>query len=235
MESCYSAKWFELFLRTIPSSQTDREIEFLRRQLPNPPFRSVLDLCCGEGRHAIALARIGYEVIGIDANDSALAIARENAPAGAVFIQGDMRRLEKPQRPFDAAICLWQSFGYFDEATNKSVLRQIAGLLRPAGRLILDVYHRQFIEHHQGRHTFQKNGLTITEEKHVAANRLTVQLSDASGALNDCFQWQIFTPDELRDAGNSCGLKTMLVCTDFHAWASASPDKPRMQIVFERT
>ena len=57
-----------------------------------------------------------------------------------------MRNLAALRVQFDAAICMWQSFGYFDEATNAQGLSDIAGLLRAGGRLILDVCHREFFK-----------------------------------------------------------------------------------------
>src|SRR5438034_4417740 len=68
----YSANWFDLFLRQIDPAQTAREIEFLCRQLQNAKFRSVLDVCCGGGRHAIWLSRHGYEVTAVDRDESVL-------------------------------------------------------------------------------------------------------------------------------------------------------------------
>src|SRR5439155_2599682 len=115
--NAYSANWFDLFLRQIDPAQTAREIEFLCRQLPNPPFRSALDVCCGEGRHAIPLARRGYDVTGVDSDQSALVIARKNSGNSLHLIQSDMRQLGTLAESFDAAICMWQSFGYFDEGT----------------------------------------------------------------------------------------------------------------------
>ena len=43
------------------------------------PGGRVLDLACGNGRHSIFLANLGFEVLGVDSNPEALALARENA------------------------------------------------------------------------------------------------------------------------------------------------------------
>ncbi len=52
----YSPTWFELFMQPIQPVQTEAEAAFLMRHLPLPAYRSVLDLCCGWGRHAQVLA-----------------------------------------------------------------------------------------------------------------------------------------------------------------------------------
>src|SRR5215510_13351140 len=114
----YSPTWYELFLEPIALEQTEREAAFVAAWLPLPAYAGVLDLCCGQGRHARALARRGYRVTGVDANTVALAAARQVPGNSIVYLQHDMRRLEELPGLFDAVICLWQSFGYFDAATN---------------------------------------------------------------------------------------------------------------------
>src|SRR5437868_10696271 len=62
MKNRYSTTWFELFLQPIQTVQTEREIAFVARQIPQPAYETVLDLCCGYGRHARLLAERGYRV-----------------------------------------------------------------------------------------------------------------------------------------------------------------------------
>jgi SAM-dependent methyltransferase len=56
-----------------------------------------------------------------------------------------MRWLPLDDDHFDAAICLWNSFGYFDDAGNDQVVSEIARVLAPGGRLVLDVPNRDFL------------------------------------------------------------------------------------------
>src|SRR5262250_202357 len=124
MSTTYSTTWFELFLETIDPAQTEREAAFVARWLPRPPYTTVLDVCCGQGRHARALARRGYRVTGIDLNVAALEAARRESGDQVIYLHRDMRELDTLPEAFDAAVCLWQSFGYFDAAANAEVLRQ---------------------------------------------------------------------------------------------------------------
>jgi len=234
MTNEYSSSWFEHFLRTIPAAQTLSEIEFIRRQIPDPPFRRILDLCCGEGRHAIPMARLGYDVTGVDTNEAALAVARQSSGSNARFMRRDMRELHLLAEPYDAVLCMWQSFGYFDDATNAAVLKQIAEIMSPGGRLILDVYNRDFFERHQGQRIIEKSGMKFTEHARMNGNRLSVVLTDQHGPSINSFDWQLFTPDELRDRGESCGLRILTACTSFDESKPPTGEHPRMQLVFER-
>jgi len=230
----YSQAWFTTFLDTIDPAQTRREAEFVARQLPLPRFSRLLDICCGAGRHAIELARLGYAVTGFDANASAIARAAELAGPGANFLIHDLRLTRDLPGDFDAAILLWQSFGQFDEATNLDVLRQIASKLQPRGRFILDIYDRRFFETRQGTLVHERAGRRIIEHKRMHGNRLVVELDYGDGTVGDRFDWQLFTPDELIALARSASFDCALACTDFEESRVPIGERPRVQYVFDR-
>ncbi len=76
MANEYSPAWFDTFLSTYDSARTEAEVAFLARQFPQPDYQTVLDVCCGPGRHAIPLSRSGYRVTGVDRDAASLAAAR---------------------------------------------------------------------------------------------------------------------------------------------------------------
>src|SRR5215472_2918927 len=97
------------------AGRTAAEVAFLVQTLALPPGAALLDLACGQGRHAIALAQRGYRVTGLDLSASHLALARQAAAAEGVavtWVEADMRAL--PPGPFDAVINLFSAFGYLE-------------------------------------------------------------------------------------------------------------------------
>ena len=120
MTNSYSRTWFELFLEARPS--TASEVEFIAGNLPAGAGQRVLDVCCGQGRISNPLALMGHQVLGVDRDGGALDLARSNASRNARYLEMDMRDVEKVPGEFDAVLCWWQSFGYFDDATNADVL-----------------------------------------------------------------------------------------------------------------
>ena len=78
ISNAYSALWFQLFMPMQKEEWTQKDVTFLARQLPRPRYQRVLDLCCGHGRHALPLARLGYTVTGLDRDEATIAQAREN-------------------------------------------------------------------------------------------------------------------------------------------------------------
>lgn len=231
MENNYSTTWFATFMDSINPQQTAHEVNFLIQQLPQPEYQTMLDVCCGTGRHAALLSEHGYHVTGIDVNHDALNQARTTVPNG-VFLQHDMRQIDQFDTTFDAIICLWQSFGYFDSPTNADIMRMFSQKLNPHGRLILDIYHRDCFAQMLGRREFVHAGRSIIETKTMHADRLHVELV-YDDQHRDVFEWQVFSPDEITKLAKACGFTLILACTGFDASKPPASTSPRMQLLFE--
>ena len=224
----YSRQWFTTFLGFIDESIVAREVAFISRQIG--AARSILDVCCGPGRHAAPLVARGYCVLGLDLDDTVLRNARDRAPS-ASFIRGDMRQLPLASSSMDAVLCMWQSFGYFDADTNDAALAEMARVLRPKGRLLLDVYHREFHAARLGERTIERDGTRVREHRSMSNRRLRAALTYDDGS-GDVFDWQLYVPDELARLGAREGLRLVLACTEFDEITPASAAQPRMQLVF---
>ena len=106
------------------------------------PGATVLDVGCGHGRIANRIAARGARVTGTDVSPPFLARAAADAAALGLQVdyrRGDMRDLAQHAGRFDAVLSWSTAFGYFDDQTNRQVLRQMRGALRPGGRLTLDL------------------------------------------------------------------------------------------------
>lgn len=111
----------------------------------SPPQR-VVDLCCGNGRHAIALAKLGYDVTAVDLSPTYLSLAAAAAAEARVeveWVHDDIRHFVRPGT-FDAAMILWNAFGYFeDDAQDIAALSAAATSLKEGGRLIIQTHGRE--------------------------------------------------------------------------------------------
>lgn len=99
----------------------------------------LLDVPCGQGRHAHLLAENGFDVTGLDYSQHLLAIARDRGTASNLrYVQGDMRALPaKWSGRFAAVLNLFTSFGFFmDPADDVKVIREFARVLQPNGVLV---------------------------------------------------------------------------------------------------
>jgi cyclopropane fatty-acyl-phospholipid synthase-like methyltransferase len=141
-----NAPFTGLFLETLhrikTPQQTKREAEYLESLLELPKSAHLLDVPCGNGRIALALAERGFTLTGVDTAvpflDRARAGAEERQLTGKITIhERDMRDLPW-ENEFDGAYCFWESFGYFDDAGNRQFLEAVAKALKPGGRFVFD-------------------------------------------------------------------------------------------------
>jgi SAM-dependent methyltransferase len=143
-----------MHLHEQPADSTPVQVELLRRALGLDAGARVLDLACGTGRHAVSLAAAGYAVTAVDLSDDYLSEARRRAADLGVdveFVKADVRDLGELQaQSFDAAACMYTSFGYFyDERDNLAVASEVRRVLAPGGSLLVDVINRDwFVRRH---------------------------------------------------------------------------------------
>jgi SAM-dependent methyltransferase len=229
--NAYSPQWFEFFHIGISEARTRQETEFVCRCAPLPTFRKALDACCGMGRHARALTKRGYSVIGIDRNADVIAKARARA-GGPIYMIADVRDYRPDPDAFDIAIIMSQSFGYFDATTNREVLGRLAEGVRGGGRVILDLWSPEFLVAHQGGYEFKTPGGVVRETKRVEEDRLFVHLDYPDGG-HDNFEWQLFSTEQIGSMAESVGLMLLRACADFDETTPPSRDNPRVQFLFE--
>jgi SAM-dependent methyltransferase len=128
---------------------TPEQVALIERELGLGAGSRVLDVPCGTGRHAVALAARGHRVTCVDLSADYLAVTRRRAEEIGVEVEavrGDMRDLEGlPRGSFDAVVNMYTSFGYFDrDEDNLRAVAAMAGVLRPGGRLLIDVVNRDW-------------------------------------------------------------------------------------------
>jgi 2-polyprenyl-3-methyl-5-hydroxy-6-metoxy-1,4-benzoquinol methylase len=99
------------------------------------PGARVLDLACGEGRHSLAAAVLGAQVVGIDRDEAKLDTARDRAAAAALtvdWLNVDLEGSWPELGTFDAVLV----FNYLDRANMSRIL----GLVAPGGRLMMETF-----------------------------------------------------------------------------------------------
>jgi SAM-dependent methyltransferase len=115
-------------------------------RLTKPPGKAALDLCCGEGRYSIALAKKGLAVTGVDKTKYLLTKAQGAARSARVrveWVRQDMRDFVRANG-FDLVLSMYSSFGYFaNQREDIRVLENILVSLRPGGALLLDLRNGQ--------------------------------------------------------------------------------------------
>lgn len=144
MAELFDQDYLDLYLPRLSDDASDREAALVWELLGIAADEQILDLACGHGRIANRLAARGASVTGLDATSMFLERARADAGARGVaveYVEGDMRALPWVDR-FDAIVSWFTAYGYFDDEQNRSVLREVHRALRPGGRFLVELNHK---------------------------------------------------------------------------------------------
>ncbi len=148
---------------------TAREVALLIRAAGLRRDDSVLDLCCGQGRHTLELARRGFKrVTGVDRSRYLIRLARKRAAASGLkvdFHEGDARNFRVAPGSFDCVAMMGNSFGYFDrEIDDLAVLRAVRRALAPGGILAMDLVNGRWM-----RANFEKRSWEWIDRRRLVA------------------------------------------------------------------
>ncbi|HMG20218.1 MAG TPA: methyltransferase domain-containing protein, partial [Kofleriaceae bacterium] len=224
--------WFiELFdedyLRTLPfltPQATQAEAEFVIDAMGLTPGAQVLDVGCGYGRHAMELAARGFHIVGLDLSTPLLVRGGEEAHRRGLtinFVRGDMRELDFDSQ-FDGAYCLFSTFGYFDDETNKKTVSNIARALRPGGRMLIEILNRDYvIADLPTRVWWEGDGCVVLEEVELNyfSSRIQVNRSvvfDDGRQLEQEISVRAYSLHEVGKLMHSAGLRVLEVSGAYH-------------------
>jgi SAM-dependent methyltransferase len=170
------------------------------------PGGDLLDVPCGFGRHSVALGEAGYHVVGVDRSASLLEEAARRA-GGAQWprlVRADYRELPFGDASFDAAVNLFTSLGYLGDEEDTRVLAEIHRVLRPGGRLVIEILDRDRLVRQFGEQDWQAlgEGRLLLEQRTfdpVAGVAQTTQtLIDSAGERDSrTFSVRVYTATEL--------------------------------------
>lgn len=176
----------------------------------------VLDLCCGFGRHALALRELGVEVYGLDLSSELLGDASglggEASIAGRL-VRGDVRRLPFREGAFDSLVNLFSSFGYFTDKGDREVLDEIARVLRPGGVCLFDLMLPERIREQLVPESRRETdaGLLIERRSLEEDGQRVVKRVSLEGADGELLEWRedvrLYEPEEFAELLAEAGLE----------------------------
>jgi D-alanine-D-alanine ligase len=132
---------------------TKEEVDLLIAATGIGPTDRVLDLCCGQGRHCLELARRGFRhVTGVDRSRYLVRLARQRAKKlglEVAFREGEARKFRMPDNSVDCLAIMGNSFGYFDRSEDdETVLARVRNVLVSHGTLALDLADGEWLRSH---------------------------------------------------------------------------------------
>ena len=139
-DTFFDGYYKEIWRSLIPDELTVKEVDFMVSYFNLQVGNKVLDLMCGYGRHAIALAKKGISVTAIDnledyINEINEAAEKEQLPLKAIR---ENVRDYKIDDVFDLAICMGNSLNFFSAAEIVKLLTNVSSHLQPGGHLLIN-------------------------------------------------------------------------------------------------
>jgi SAM-dependent methyltransferase len=150
-----------------------RQADLIHTRLACKPGARLLDLCCGDGRHARVFHERGYEVTGVDLSEVLIRKARKDSPQEITFVQQDMRAITF-EETFDLCVNLFTSFGYFeDPADDLAALEAVNHALREGGCLWLDFLNQAYVRAHlqESSRRDLPGGMIVEEHRRINAEK----------------------------------------------------------------
>lgn len=215
---------------------TGQEVDLFSEILKLSPEDSILDLCCGQGRHSLELARRGFKYIeGIDRSHYLIQKAKGRAKKEGLdvkFREGDARKLPYLPDNFDVVMVLGNSFGYFETLQDDlRVLKGVFKVLKPWGKLLIDVADGEYL-----RENFQPRSWEWTGKKYFVCRERSLSLDKQHlisrelvthverGIITDQFySVRLYTRDRVAELLETAGFSDVV----FHG--EISPDSQRNQ------
>ena len=202
---------------------TRAEVDALLGVVDLAPEDRILDLCCGQGRHCLELARRGFgNVTGVDRSRYLIRLARRRARAQGLHVQfkeGDARRVALKPDSFDSVMLLGNSFGYFEqEKDDLAVLTAVCRVMRSNGRLILDITDGEWMRQNFEPRTWEwidENQL-VCRERSLSSDRSRlisreVVIHAEKGVIADQFYAErLYSADALKALLEAAGFRDVV-------------------------
>ncbi|MGB3719177.1 MAG: methyltransferase domain-containing protein [Hyphomicrobiaceae bacterium] len=213
---------------------TRREVDFIVSATAIQPNSAILDLCCGQGRHSLELARRGFRnVTGVDRSRYLIRLARkraQNEGLQVVFKEGDARNPRLPESTFDCVVIMGNSFGYFsNKQDDEKVLTTVGKILRPTGQLVLDITDGAYMAEHFERrswewideHHFVCRERSISQDRERLISREVI-VHDEMGVIADQFYAErLYTKESIAKLLAKTGFRNVR----YHGYAEALSDR----------
>lgn len=221
---------------------TRRETKIICEFMQFSPTDRILDLCCGQGRHSLELARLGYQnVEGLDRSRYLIQKAKGRSKSAGYkirFREGDASKLPYATDSFDAVLLLGNSFGYFETLQDDlRVLKEVMRVLKPWGKLLIDISDGAYLkQHYQPRswewindHLFvcRERSLSLDGERLVSREVIT---NVSKGVLADQFYAErLYSKEGISKLLTQAGFNDVSLPLEFKTPSERSQDLGMME------
>lgn len=202
----------------------------------------LLDLCCGQGRHCIELAKRGFNhVYGVDRSRYLIRLAKKRSQKQQLsikFSEGDARKIRLPENSVDQVYILGNSFGYFErEEDDIAVLESIKRVLKPNGKLIIDITDGDWMKHNYEPRSwewidqsyFVCRERTLSAEGRRMISREVVVNAEMGVVADQLYAERLYTFDDIQELLKGVKFKSVTKQATISAQSTRNQDLGLMQ------
>ncbi len=218
-EKWFNTKYYHILYANRDYKEAKLFINNLASHLKLKKNTKIIDIACGNGRHAIYLNLLGYDVTGIDLSKKNIESASKSSKKNLQFFVHDMRKLFK-QNEYDLAVNLFTSFGYFDkDSDNEKALLSITNNVKAEGLVVID-----FMNVKKVLMNLIKSELKIIDDiefnitRTIKNNKIlkSIKITDGEEKLFFKEEVSIITLDNFSDYIKKAGLQIIDIFGNYH-------------------
>ena len=221
---------------------TKAEIDIVLEVIDPPPDPRILDLCCGQGRHTLELARRGFRnVEGLDRSHYLIQKAKEKAQNENLkirFREGDARKLPYQPDTFDLVLILGNSFGYFETLNDDyKVLKEVTRVLKPWGKVFIDIADGEFIKaNFQSRswewidkRMFVCRERSFSKDNERLVSREVITHVEKGVIADQFYAERLYSRQSLQDLLTNAGFSNFAIASEFKPQSQRGQDLGMME------
>ena len=232
-EDWFDRDEYELVYAQRDEREAEQVVNLIEALTDPAPGAAILDVGCGRGRHARALAQRGYQVTGVDLSERSIEQARRRAAAEGLAIDFRVQDMREPMGDgdFDGAINLFTAFGYFDDAADhQRALQRMADALRSGGWLVQDFLNAPHVIAHLTPTDVRHEGdVRIEQRRWIEDGRINKEITLHRNGATHTFHESVrlLTLHDFKALYEVAGLQIQAVRGDYDG-AAYTPHSPRL-------
>lgn len=199
---------------------TRKEVNLVEKLLDLGKTDRILDLCGGQGRHSLELAKQGYQDLTVvDFSRFLINLGKKEARGLNIkFLQRDARFTRLKNNDYSVVFIMANSFGYFlEERDNLKVLKEIHRLLKRGGRLLLDLSDPGYIRKNLKPTSWHEANKDIIVCRHRELSKGLIKareivISKKDGLIRDGYYCEhIYSKNKIRSLLKNAGFKDISI------------------------
>lgn len=233
----FNSPYYHLLYNHRNHSEAGFFIDNLCHALKLAPHSKIWDLACGKGRHAIALSKKNFNVIGTDLSVNSITEASKNSNPNLEFFVHDMREPFKVNY-FDAVFNLFTSIGYFRNfKDNYSVFENAALSLKKNGVFVIDFFNSEKVTaSFKSEYAEQRGNLNFKIKKKIVNNTIVKRIEFSDENKNYYFEETVslLKQPDFEDFAKNAGLSLTGSYGNYQLESFDAKNSERLILIFKK-